>query len=94
MSVAGNTFAVSQQAATASTSATITASAGTGGSISPSGTVTVASGTSKKFTISPRWFYRIYDVKVNGVSVGAVRSYTFSNVKGNQTISATFKRKH
>jgi hypothetical protein len=72
---------------------TITASAGTGGSISPSGTVTVAAGSSKTFTVSPRWFYKIYDVKVNGVSVGAVKSYTFSGVKSNQTISATFKRK-
>lgn len=93
VSIAGNTFTVSQQAATATT-LTITASAGTGGSISPSGAVTVAPGSSKKFTISPRWFYRIYDVKVNGVSVGAVKSYTFSSVKSNQTISATFKRKY
>ncbi len=93
VSIAGNTFTVSQQAATAST-VTITASAGTGGSISPSGAVTVAPGSSMKFTISPRWFYKIYDVKVNGVSVGAVKSYTFSNVKGNQTITATFKRKY
>jgi hypothetical protein len=30
---------------------------------------------------------------VNGVSVGAVNTYTFSNVTKNQTISATFKRK-
>jgi hypothetical protein len=57
------------------------------------GTVTVAAGSSKTFTVSPRWFYKIYDVKVNGVSVGAVKSYTFSGVKSNQTISATFKRK-
>jgi len=93
VSIGGNDFTVSQQGATAST-VTITSSAGTGGSISPSGTVTIAPGSSKKFTISPRWFYRIYDVKVNGVSVGAVRSYTFSSVKSNQTISATFKRKY
>jgi len=93
VSVAGNTFTVSQQGATAST-VTITASAGTGGSISPSGTVAVAPGSSKKFTISPRWLYKIYDVKVNGVSVGAVKSYTFSSVRSNQTISATFKRKY
>lgn len=92
MTVAGSTFTVSQQGAAAST-VTITASAGTGGSISPSGTVTVAVGSSKTFTVSPRWFYKIYDVKVNGVSVGAVKSYTFSGVKSNQTISATFKRK-
>ena len=92
ITIAGNSFAVSQQGATAST-VTITASAGTGGSISPSGTVTVASGSSKTYKITPRWFYKIYDVKVNGASIGAVRSYTFSSVKSSQTISATFKRK-
>jgi enoyl-[acyl-carrier-protein] reductase (NADH) len=53
----------------------------------------VGSGSSKTFTISPWWFYTVSDVKVNGVSVGAVKTYTFSNVTQNQTISATFKRK-
>ena len=43
--------------------------------------------------MKPYWFYKIYDVKVNGVSVGAVKSYTFPSVKSNQTISVTFKRK-
>jgi hypothetical protein len=92
MTIAGNAFTVSQQGATTS-GVTITSSAGSGGSISPSGTVTVSSGSSKTFTISPRWFYTVSDVKVNGVSVGAVKTYTFSNVTKNQTISATFKRK-
>lgn len=92
LSIAGNAFTVSQQGATAS-AVTIAASAGSGGTISPSGTATVASGSSKTYAIRPGWFYRIYDVKVNGVSVGAVKSYTFTNVKNSQTISATFKRK-
>lgn len=91
ITIAGSSLAVSQQAASAK--ATITSSAGTGGSISPSGSVAVAIGSSKTFTVRPGWLYRIYDVKVNGVSVGAVRSYTFSGVRDNQTISATFKRK-
>jgi len=91
LTIAGSAFTVSQQAA--SSSVTITAAAGTGGSISPSGTVTVPAGSSKTFTMTPRWFYKIYDVKVNGVSVGAVKSYTFPAVKSNQTISVTFKRK-
>lgn len=91
LKIAGGVFTVSQQAASASV--TITATAGTGGTISPSGTVTVAYGSSKTFTMKPYWFYKIYDVKVNGVSVGAVKSYTFPSVKSNQTISVTFKRK-
>lgn len=92
MTIAGNAFTVSQQGA-ATSSVTITSSAGRGGSVSPSGTVTVSSGSSKTFTISPWWFYTVSDVKVNGASVGAVKTYTFSNVTKNQTISATFKRK-
>jgi len=69
---------------------TIMASAGTGGSISPSGSVTVNDGANQTFTITPGSYYSISDVKVDGVSVGAVCSYTFSNVTVNHTISATF----
>ena len=69
---------------------TITASAGTGGSISPSGAVSAAYGTSKTFTITPGTGYQIADVKVDGVSVGAVSSYTFSSIAANHTIAATF----
>jgi uncharacterized repeat protein (TIGR02543 family) len=68
----------------------ITASAGIGGSISPSGSVAVGSGASQAFTISSASGYTIADVKLDGVSVGAVTSYTFSNVTANHTISATF----
>lgn len=77
-------------AAFATTTYTITASAGTGGSISPSGAVSVAYGSSKTFTITPNTGYTISDVKVDGISVGAVTTYTFSNVLDDHTISATF----
>ncbi len=69
---------------------TISASAGTGGSISPSGSQSVAKGGSKAFTITPDNGYRLADVKVDGVSVGAVSSYTFSNITSAHTISAEF----
>jgi ABC-type transporter MlaC component len=68
----------------------ISAAAGTNGSITPSGTATVNSGASQVYTISPAGGYKIADVKVDGVSVGAVASYTFSNVTANHTIAATF----
>ena len=71
---------------------TVTASAGVGGSISPAGAVSVQSGSSKIFTITPSTGYAVSNVTVNGVSVGAVSSYTFSNITGNQTISAAFVR--
>jgi hypothetical protein len=72
---------------------TIVASAGTGGSITPSGTVVVQKGASQSFTIKPISDYKISGVIVDGVSVGAVTSYTFSNVQASHTISASFKSK-
>ena len=72
------------------TTHTITATAGTGGSISPNGAVTVNNGENKTFTITPASGYAISDVKVDGASVGAVSSYTFSNVTANHTIHASF----
>jgi len=68
----------------------IVASAEAGGSISPSGTVSVDYGDSQTFTITADTGYHIVDVTVNGSSVGAVDSYTFTNVQADYTISATF----
>jgi hypothetical protein len=70
----------------------ITASAGTGGTISPSGSVIVNCGANLTFTISPNSSYRILDVLVDGSSVGAVTSYTFTNVIAAHSISASFKK--
>ena len=69
---------------------TITVTAGTGGTISP-GTMTINYGGSQKFTISPNSGYEISNVLVDGQSMGAITNYTFSNVRNNRTISATFK---
>ncbi len=69
---------------------TIIASAGTGGSISPSGSVNVNYGSSQNYSITANNGYYIVDVAVNGSSIGAVSSYTFNNVQGTYTISATF----
>jgi endoglucanase len=52
--------------------------------------VSVSSGSSKTFTITPNSGYQISKVTVNGSSVGAIGSYTFSNVTANRTIAATF----
>lgn len=71
---------------------TITASAGTGGTISPSGSVKVRHTDSETFTITPDSDYHISDVKVDGTSVGAVEVYTFDRVTGNHTIVAAFAR--
>jgi GH35 family endo-1,4-beta-xylanase len=70
---------------------TITATAGANGTLSPLGAVVVNNGTNRTFTITPNSNFQVEDVKVNGTSVGAVATYTFTNVNANQTISATFK---
>ena len=88
--IAKNTFTVTQEG-NSTTTYTITASAGTGGTISPTGTVTVNRNASRSFTITPNKGYSIDRVIVDGSSVGAVSTYTFSNVTANHTISASFK---
>jgi len=69
---------------------TITATAGANGNIAPSGAVSVACGASQTFNITADACYDIGDVVVDGSPVGAVASYTFTNVTANHTISATF----
>ncbi|MBR1628179.1 MAG: InlB B-repeat-containing protein, partial [Lachnospiraceae bacterium] len=68
----------------------ITASAGTGGSISPSGSLSVEKGKWKMFRIKADSGYSISEVLVDGKSVGAVGYYTFSNIDANHSIKATF----
>ena len=69
---------------------TVTASAGAGGSIAPVGATTVAHGASQAYTITPDSGYQIASVLVDGVSVGAPSTYTFTNVSANHTIAASF----
>ena len=69
---------------------TIKATAGTGGSISPSGNVSVREGGDQTFTITPDKGYAVANVKIDGKSIGAVKSYTFENVSSPHTIEAIF----
>ncbi len=71
---------------------TLTATAGEGGSITPSGEVSVKEGASQTFAIAAQEGYAIADVLVDGQSVGAVDSYTFENVTANHTIAALFTK--
>jgi hypothetical protein len=70
--------------------AAIAASAGPGGSISPSGAVTVNYGADQAFTITPDAGYHIANVLIDGSSVGVLTSYTFTKVTTNHTIVVTF----
>jgi FtsP/CotA-like multicopper oxidase with cupredoxin domain len=69
---------------------TLTASTGSGGTVTPSGVTTVNSGSNQTYAITASSGYQVLDVLIDGASVGAVSSYVFSNVTANHTISATF----
>ena len=71
---------------------TIKATAGTGGSISPSGNVSVREGRDQTFTITPDKSYAVSNVKIDGKSIGAVKSYTFENVRRTHTIEVIFMK--
>jgi len=70
----------------------INANADPGGSISPSGVVAVNQGDNPSFIITSDTGYHITDVKVDGVSVGAVSTYTFTNVTSNHSIEVLFEK--
>lgn len=92
LAVGGQVFTVTQSGSAGSFS--ITSSAGSGGTISPLGTSAVAGGGIKAYKITPKIGYGISSVQVDGVSVGAVSSYTFSAVNANHSIRALFKKKY
>ena len=69
---------------------TITATAGTGGTISPAGVTSLATGASATFVVKPNLGFAVSDLAVDGVSQGALSSYIFSNVTANHTITASF----
>ena len=60
-------------------------------SIKPSGEVSVDKGKDQTFTITPQSGYKLIDVSVDGQSVGAVLTYTFTNITSNHTITAKSK---
>ena len=69
----------------------IRATAGAGGSITPSGDVSVRAGANQTFTITPNRGYAVSDVKIDGRIIGAVRSYTFENISASHTIEVQFR---
>ncbi|MBL0355448.1 MAG: hypothetical protein IPP72_00500 [Chitinophagaceae bacterium] len=69
---------------------TLVSSSGANGSISPSGSATVNYGSSKSYAITPSAGYSVLDIKVDGVHINPVNSYTFNGISANHTISALF----
>ena len=68
----------------------IGASAGSGGSIVPSGSVPVLEGANQAFSIRPAPGYRVATLTVDGGAIGPDTTYTFPGVAANHTIAATF----
>ncbi len=69
---------------------TITATAGTGGTISPNGAVSVVEGDNQAFTFTPNAGYEIADVLIDGTSEGQRTDYEFTNVTADHTIEIIF----
>jgi len=80
---------VSLTASTGVTLVSIAVTQSAGGTIAPDTTV-VDYGGSQAFTITADTGYHVADVLVDGVSVGAVATYTFENVTADGTITASF----
>jgi uncharacterized protein YkwD len=70
---------------------TIIATAGLHGRIQPSGSVKVQSGANQTFQITPDKSYSILEVKIDGVLIGKVATYTFDSVTKNHYIDAYFE---
>ncbi len=70
----------------------VTASAGEGGSISPSGNIRVVIFRDLTLTVTPEEGYQIADVLVDGESMGPLSGYTFANVRGAHSIKAVFEQ--
>ena len=71
---------------------TINATAGENGKITPSGEVKAIEGKQLLFIFTPDSGYNVDDVKVDGVSIGAVLEYTFDSVNADGTIEVNFKK--
>jgi hypothetical protein len=68
----------------------IIASAGPGGSISPSGVISVNQGETWNFTMTPDEGFFVADLLVDGVSVGALTRYDFTDIGADHTIEVAF----
>ena len=72
----------------------ITAYAGTGGTITPSGDTQVTAMESQTYTIMPAEDYVVESVRIDGIDIGPVSEYTFENVMKDHSITAFFRKKY
>jgi M6 family metalloprotease-like protein len=72
---------------------TVVSSSDIFGTIAPKGTLGVASGQTKTFSLTPNPGYEVNVLKVDNATVTAANPYTMSGISGTKTISVTYKRK-
>ncbi|PHV02698.1 sugar-binding protein [Iodobacter sp. BJB302] len=70
----------------------VTASAGTGGVIAPSGVVQVREKTNQVFTITPNTGYKIKSITVDGAAQAISSSFTLVNVTGPRSVAVSFEQ--
>lgn len=68
----------------------ITATASSGGTISPSGTTTISAGMDQVYSFEPNPGYQIAAVTVDGRNEGVVPNYSFHSISADHIISASF----
>ena len=83
-------YSTARSFTTAAATFTISATAGSNGSIAPPGDVVVNSGATQTFTISSDTGYHVDSLFVDAVSLSLDTSYTFMNVTANHAIRAVF----
>jgi len=72
---------------------TISASAGSGGTISPSGSASADHGSSRSYTVTPDEGYKLHYLRIDGKNKSVTdNAHTFSNIKGKHSIVAYFKK--
>ena len=70
---------------------TISATAGSGGSISPQGVTRVVYGSTPSYSISPNIGFIIDSITLNGNKIPNINNILLDSVKANQILSVTFK---
>jgi len=66
---------------------------GMGGTVSPSGNVTVKESSNQTFTFVPNLGAELKEIKINGTIVSWALSHTFYNVSSDQKLEVSFSRK-
>lgn len=69
----------------------IQTSANSGGTISPNGQIAVDHGEAITIQLTPNAGFVVNDVMVDGISIGAAKSYTLANISEDHVVEATFK---